>query len=226
MKVAIFGATGMVGQSAIRECLLDAHVAAVLCVGRTPTRVQHPKLKDIQTSDLWNLSNHEQALTGIDACFFCMGVSTTGVNEAEFKRLNYDLPLSIANTLARLNPGKMTFIYVSGAGTDSTEKGRVMWARVKGATENALLRLPFKAAYMFRPGIIQPMNGVCSKTPAYRLGYFFLKPVLPVVKAIFPEKVLTSEQVGRAMIAVSKHGPEKRLLEPADLYLLGTRGTL
>jgi len=148
----------MVGQGVLRECLLDPEVQVVQTVGRTPTGLKHPKLREIVRSDLLDYTEIESALRGFDACFFCLGVSSTGMSESEYERVTYAVTMAAAQTLSRLNPG-MTFIYVSGAGTDSSEKGRVMWARVKGKTENALLRLPFKAAYMFRPGAIQPVYG-------------------------------------------------------------------
>jgi len=160
----------MVGQGVLRECLLDPDIEGVLTVGRSAAGVQHPKLHEIVQPDLFHYSGIEAELKGFDACFFCLGVSSAGMSEQQYKNLTYTLPLAAAETLSRLNPA-MTFVYVSGAGTDSSEKGRVMWARVKGKTENAILRLPFKAAYMFRPGVIQPLHGARSKTTAYRVGY-------------------------------------------------------
>lgn len=170
MNVVIFGATGMVGQAALRACLADFGVKRVLAVGRTPTGRSHPKLREVVRIDLFDYGGAEADLTGYDACFFCLGVMSSGMDEASYTRLTYDLTMAAATVLLRLNPA-MTFVYVSGAGTDSSETGRVMWARVKGRTENALRRLPFKAVYLFRPGIIQPLNGIQSKTPAYRTFY-------------------------------------------------------
>ena len=164
MNVLIFGATGMVGQGVLRECLLDPGVASVLSIGRSSTGVSHPKLREIVHSDLTNYAPIESQLTGLDACFFTLGVTSAGLTEEQYARITYDLTLSTAETLARLNPG-MTFVYVSGQGTDSTECGRVMWARVKGRTENALLRLPLKAC-IFRPGLIGPRFGARSQAPA------------------------------------------------------------
>jgi len=154
-------------------------------------------------------------LRGYDACFFCLGVSSAGMAEADYRRLTYDLTMAAAETLAKLNPD-MTFIYVSGMGTDSTEQGRSMWARVKGATENALLRLPFAAAYMFRPGVIQPMHGEKSKTRLYRVMYVLTGFVIPLLR-VFPKYVTTTERIGRAMIEVAKHGAPKKLLETQDI---------
>ncbi len=216
MNVLIFGATGMVGQGVLRECLLGPDVQVVQTVGRTPTGLKHPKLREIVRSDLLDYTEIESALRGFDACFFCLGVSSTGMSESEYERVTYTVTMTAAQTLSRLNPG-MTFIYVSGAGTDSSEEGRIMWARVKGKTENALLRLPFKAAYMFRPGATQPVHGARSKTPAYRVIYSLAKPVLPLLRRLFPRHILTTEELGRAMLQVAKSGAPKTILESADI---------
>jgi uncharacterized protein YbjT (DUF2867 family) len=219
MNVLIFGATGMLGQAVLRECLLDPAVTLVKTIGRNPTADQHPKLQQLRHPDLWHYDSIEAELAPFDACFFCLGVSAAGMTEAEYSHTTFDMTLAAATTLARLNP-QMTFVYVSGAGCDSTEKGSVMWARVKGKTENALLALPFKAAYMFRPGAIQPLHGVKSKTKAYRLLYSATKPLWPLLRRWFPNQVLTSEQIGLAMLKVAKQGAPKRLLESADLNAL------
>ena len=216
MKVVIFGATGMVGQGVLRECLLDPDIEAVLTVGRSPTGVHYAKLREIVQPDLIHYSGIETELRGFDACFFCLGVSSAGMSEQQYENLTYTLTLAAAETLSRLNPA-MTFVYVSGAGTDSSEKGRIMWARVKGKTENTILRLPFKAAYMFRPGVIQPVHGARSKTTAYRVGYALAKPVLPLLRRLFPRYILTTEEIGRAMIHVAKRGAPKKILESWDI---------
>jgi uncharacterized protein YbjT (DUF2867 family) len=218
MNVLLFGATGMVGQGVLRECLLDPAVTRVVAVGRSATGQLHAKLRDLVVPDLYNLSAVEAELSGFDACFFCLGVSAAGLSEERYAHVTYDLTLSVANTLARLDPD-MTFVYVSGMGTDSTEHGRVMWARVKGRTENALLRLPFKA-YMFRPGMIQPLHGIRSRTTWYRLLYAVAWPLIPIVRALAPDAVTTTEQVGRAMIAVARRGYAKRVLETRDINSL------
>ncbi|RQO36372.1 epimerase [Herminiimonas sp. KBW02] len=218
MKVLVFGATGMVGQGVLRECLLDPEVTQALCLGRNPTGQQHPKLREIVHTDLYDYSNIEAELTGVDACFYCLGVSSVGMNEADYAHISYDMTLAAAATLARLNPN-MVFTYVSGAGTDSTEKGAVMWARVKGKTENALLRLPLRA-YMFRPGIIQPLHGVRSKTRLYQFFYTLAAPLFPVFRAIFPQQITTTEQVGKAMLIVARRGSDKKLLESKDIATL------
>ena len=216
MNVILFGATGMVGQGVLRECLLASDVQSVLSIVRNPTGQQHPKLRELVPSDFFDLSSIEPEFSGYDACFFTLGVSSAGMPEQQYNHLTYDLTLAAAQPLARLNPG-MTFIYVSGAGTDSSESGRTMWARVKGKTENALLRLPFKAAYMFRPGAIQPLHGITSKTRSVQIIYALIKPILPLLKALFPRHIATTEQVGRAMLNVARHGFPKPILEAGDI---------
>lgn len=220
MKILIFGATGMVGQGVLRECLLAPDVESVVAVGRNATGQQHPRLRDLVHKDMYDYSAIEPQLQGFDACFFCLGVSSVGMKEPEYKRITYDLTLAAATVLARLNPA-MTFTYVTGAGTDSSERGSSMWARVKGATENALLRLPFKAAYMFRPGMIQPLHGIRSKTPLYDAAIVVLRPVLGLAHSLWPNKVTTTEKIGRAMLAVARNGAPKVLLDPADINALG-----
>jgi uncharacterized protein YbjT (DUF2867 family) len=218
MNVLIFGATGMVGQGVLRECLLAPDVRLVQTVGRTATGVQHPKLRDLIQKDLFHYAN-EADFSRFDACFFCLGVSSAGMKEADYERITYSITLAAAETLSRLNP-RMTFIYVSGAGTDSSEQGRSMWARVKGRTENALMRLPFKDVYMFRPGAIEPLHGERSKTPAYRALYVILKPLLRLLRRIFPNSILTTEQIGLAMLNAARRRAPKRVLEPKDIRLL------
>jgi uncharacterized protein YbjT (DUF2867 family) len=216
VNILIFGATGMVGQGVLRECLADSDVRVVQTIGRTPTRAQNSKLREIVHGDLTNYQSVEPQLTGFDACFFCLGVSSSGMTEQDYGRLTYDVTLAAAQTLFRLNP-QMTFVYVSGAGTDSSEKGRTMWARVKGRTENGLLRLPFNAVYMFRPGMIQPLEGLRSKTPSYRVLYTLTKPLLPILRALFPNHVLTTRQIGLAMLSVAKRGFPQSILESKDI---------
>lgn len=217
MQVLLFGATGMVGQGVLRECLLAPDVESVTTVGRTSTWTSHPKLNDMVCPDLFDLSGLETESAGLDACFFCLGVSSMGMTEEAYRRVTYELTLSVAQTLVRLNP-RMTFIYVSGAGTDSTEKGRSMWARVKGQTENALLRLPLKTVCMFRPGLIVPLHGARSKTRFVRLTYLLTRPVLPLLQLL--PSVTTTEKVGRAMLRVAREGAPKTVLEAADINAL------
>jgi uncharacterized protein YbjT (DUF2867 family) len=218
MKVILFGATGMVGQGVLRECLVDPEVETVLVVGRSPTGQRDAKLREIVHTDLSDLSAIQGQFAGYDACFFCLGVSSAGMSEEAYRRVTYDLTMSVAQAMVRQNP-RMTFTYVSGQGTDSSERGRMMWARVKGRTENALLKLPFNA-YMFRPGFIQPMYGVRSKTRLYRALYAVTAPLYPVLKKIAPKQLTSSEQVGRAMITVARTGAPKRVLETRDINSL------
>jgi hypothetical protein len=215
MNVMIFGATGMVGQGVLRECLLDPKVQLVQTVGRTATGVPHPKLREIVHTDLWNYEPIEASLSGFDACFFCLGVSSSGMKEEDYKRITYGITIAAADVVCRLNP-RMTFIYVSGAGTASSERGPIMWARIKGKTENALLQMPF-AAYMFRPGMIEPLDGIQSKTKAYHRFYKLAKRLLPTLRALFPNHVLTTKQIGRAMLIVTREGYPKRVLESKDI---------
>jgi uncharacterized protein YbjT (DUF2867 family) len=219
MKVLLFGATGMIGQGVLRECLLDSQATEILLVGRSPSGQTHPKLRELLHQDFFDFSAIEGELSGLDACFFCLGVTSAGLTEEVYHRLTHDLTLAAARTLSGLNPG-MTFIYVSGAGTDSTERGRVMWARVKGQTENALLRLPFKAVYLFRPGLIQPLHGITSSTRLYRVLYRALGPVLPLLKAVWPDSLTTTEQLGKAMIHTALQGAPKSVLETRDINRL------
>lgn len=219
MNILLFGATGMVGQGVLRECLLDAGVTRVLCVGRSATGQADPKLRELVLADLRDCSGIEADLSGFDACFFCLGVSSVGMNEEAYRRITYELTLTIAQALVRLN-SQMTFVYVSGAGTDSTERGPRMWARVKGATENALMRLPFKAVYMFRPGFIQPMHRVRSKTALYQAIYVLATPLFALLRRRIPDRITTSERIGLAMLAVARHGAARPLLEVTDINAL------
>ena len=216
MNVILFGATGMVGQGVLRECLLDPDVHQILSIVRTPSNQPHPKLRELVHTDFFDYSAIEPELTGFDACFFSLGVSSTGMDEAKYTHLTHDLTLAAATTLARLNP-QMTFVYVSGAGTDSTEHGRTMWARVKGKTENDLLKLPFHAAYMFRPAFIQPLHGIRSKTRLYQFFYTALNPILPLLKSAFPKYITTTEELARAMLNVARNGYPTPILATPDI---------
>ena len=206
----------MVGQGVLRECLLAGDVNSVLAIGRTGTGQQHAKLQEIVRSDLFDLSPVENRLAGFDACFFCLGVSAAGMSEQDYRRITYELTMSVATTLVKLNSA-MTFIYVSGAGTDSTERSRMMWARVKGKTENDLLKMSFRAAYMFRPGYIQPLHGIRTKTKWYGALYAVMGPLYPILRRVVPKYVTTTECVGRAMLNVVRHGAPKRFLENRDI---------
>jgi uncharacterized protein YbjT (DUF2867 family) len=215
MKVILFGATGMVGQGVLRECLRDDGVEGVLAVGRGPTGLTHPKLRELVRKDLFEVDGVEAELQGYDACFFCLGVSAAGMSEADYTRLTFDLTLGWARALARINPA-MTFVYVSGAGTG----GKAMWARVKGRTEEALLAL-FPSAYMVRLSALRAMNGEVSKTRWTRISYTLFRPLLPLIHAIAPGAVITTEELGRAMIRAAREGAPKRVLESRDLCALG-----
>jgi uncharacterized protein YbjT (DUF2867 family) len=213
MKVLIFGATGMIGQGVLRECLRDPDVEQVLCLGRQPTGSTHGKLRELIHRDFLDLSPLEADLAGFDACFFCLGVSSAGMGEADYRRITLDLTLHAAGLLSRLNPD-MSFSYVSGAGSG---QGKAMWARVKGETEHALLRLPFKAVHLFRPGFIQPLHGIRSRTPLYRLVYAVAAPLTPLLRRLAPRSITTTEQLGRAMLAVARNGYPTPILEARDI---------
>lgn len=215
LRVIITGTTGMVGKGVLLECLDHPDVAEVLIINRSTVGFNHPKLKEILHSDFYDLSPIEDELKGYNACFFCLGVSAAGMSEEKYTDVTYNLTKHFAETV--INP-EMTFIYVSGAGTDSTEKGSMMWARVKGRTENMLLDMPFKQAFMFRPGIILPMRGVKSKTALYNAAYIILRPFFPLIKKL--PSATDTIKVGKAMINVALHGSDKTHLENKDINKL------
>jgi uncharacterized protein YbjT (DUF2867 family) len=215
VRVVVFGATGMIGQGVLRECLLDADVTSVLVVGRSSTGQRSAKLRELTVTDFSDFSGVEGELAGLDACFFCLGVSSAGLSEEAYRRITYDTTLAAARTLLRANP-ELVFIYVSGVGTDSTERGRVMWARVKGRTENELLALTPRS-YMLRPGFIQPLHGARSSTRLYRVLYAVLRPVFPVLRVTLRSSYTNTERIGRAMINIAKLGAPTRVLEPRDI---------
>ncbi len=212
IKAIITGATGMVGEGVLHECLLHPDVESVLVINRKPCGVNHEKLKEIIHQDFFDLSQIENHLSGYSACYFCAGVSSVGKKEDEYKRITYDLTLNFANTLLKLNHN-LTYCYVSGVGTDSTEKGRSMWARVKGKTENDLLKLPFKAAFMFRPGYIQPTGGLKSTYKVYKI----FAPFYPLIKLLFSKYATTLKEIGLTMINVTLYGSDKKVLECRDI---------
>ena len=222
MNVLLFGASGMIGQAVLRECLLDPDVERVVTVGRRPTGQSNSKLTELVRPDLSTLAPIENQLTGFDASFFCLGVSALGMTEEQYTRVNYDLTVGVAKTLLRTSPN-VTFIYVSGAGTDSSERGRTMWARVKGRTENTLLSLPFKAAYMFRPGAVIPLHGIRSSTRWYNVMYAVTKPIYPILRRLAPTMITTTEELARAMLAVARNGYSTHILEMADIIRIGAR---
>ncbi|MBW8706425.1 hypothetical protein MBT84_43075 [Streptomyces sp. MBT84] len=220
MNVVVFGASGMVGHGVLRACLLDPSVTRVLVVVRSPLGITHPKLQEIVHHDFTDLSALTEQLTGLDACFYCLGISSAGRSEAAYTRITHDFTLAAALVLSANNPG-LTFTYVSGEGTDSSESGRTMWARVKGRTENALLALPMNA-YMFRPGYIQPMHGAVSKTRAYRLGYALTSWLYPLLRRVAPGHTTTTDHLGRAMLALTRPGTtDSRILYSRDINRLG-----
>jgi uncharacterized protein YbjT (DUF2867 family) len=216
MNVLLFGASGMIGQGVLRECLLDPEVSRVLAVGRSPSGQTHAKLTDLVARDLTALSPTQ--LAGYDACFFSLGVTSLGMNEEQYTKVTYDLTVAIARPVLEANPN-IVFVYVSGQSTDSTERGSTMWARVKGRTENALLAMS-KRMVMFRPGAIIPLHGIKSRTGWYNAFYAVAKPLLPVLRVIAPSSILTTEQLGRAMLVVAKRGAPKQILETRDIAAL------
>jgi uncharacterized protein YbjT (DUF2867 family) len=221
MRVIVVGATGMVGQGVLRECLLDPGVERVLVVGRRPLGRSDAQLVEKVVPDLTDLASIEGELAGYDACFFCLGVTSVGLTEEQYRKVTYDITAAFVAALARQSPG-LTFVFVSGRGTDSTEKGKVMWARVKGAAENVVLGGGFKAAYMFRPGVIQPLHGIRSRTTAYRILYTLFSPVFFLVKLLAPRSITTTESVGRAMLEAARRGAPKTILENPDINALAS----
>lgn len=212
VRAILTGTTGMVGEGVLRECLLHPEVEAVLVINRKPCGVKHEKLKEIIHSDFLSLVSIEKELKGYNACYFCAGVSSLGKKEKEYTRITYDLTIHFADTLLK-HGSQLTFCYVSGVGTDSTEKGKIMWARVKGKTENDLLKRPFKDAYMFRPGYIQPTRGLRKTYLIYKI----ISPLYPVIKVLFPRYVVSLEELGKAMINVTLKGSDKKVLECTDI---------
>lgn len=219
MNVLLFGATGMVGRGVLLECLDAAPIKSVLVVGRNPCGVVHQKLDEVILDDLFNVESLGPALADRDACFFCLGISSVGLPEDAYYRVTHDLTLAVARALLAAAPHSV-FLYVSGAGTDSTERGRVRWARVKGKTENELLGLGFRAAYMFRPGLIQPLRGVRSRTGWYQALYTVMSPVVPLMRRLAPQLVTTTVAVGRGMIRVAAEGYSKPILDTRDINRL------
>jgi uncharacterized protein YbjT (DUF2867 family) len=222
VKVILFGATGMLGQGALRACLRDEGVSDVLAIGRSPTGRQDAKLREIRHEDFADFSTIAAEFDGCDACLFCLGVSSVGMSEADYRRVTYDYTLAAARTIAERSPNA-TFLYVSGARTDSSARGRSMWARVKGETENALLEL-LPNAYMLRPGYIQPVHGARSKTRLYRVLYTLLgRPLYPVLRRLFPRNVTTTDELARVMLDIARRGAPKRILETADIHAVASR---
>jgi uncharacterized protein YbjT (DUF2867 family) len=218
IKAVITGATGMVGEGVLHECLNHPGVESVLVINRRTAGIQHPKLKEIVYDNFQNIAEIERKLSGYNACFFCLGTTSVGKNEAEYKNIAFEITKTFADALIRPN-SDMTFCYVSGAGTDSTEKGKIMWARIKGKTENYLLNLGFKDAYMFRPALITPTKGLKNTLTLYKI-FFFL---IPVVKLFFPKHICSLEQIGQAMINAAIKGYDKKILEVEDIKSLAAK---
>ncbi len=221
-KVIITGATGMIGRGVLLECLDHPEIAEVLAIGRNSHGMDHPKLKELIHKDFTDFSQVKDQLIGYDGCFFCLGISAAGLKEAQYKRITYDFTLTLAKTLHTLDPG-MTFNYVSGQGTDSTEKGKMMWARVKGKTENDLLKLGFKQAYMFRPGAIIPLRGIKSRTKSYQFMYDNFTWLLKIIKRIAPDSIVNTTQIGLAMINSVTNGYNQPILKPKDIIVLSEK---
>lgn len=219
MKVIITGASGMVGEGVLHECLQHPSIEQILVVGRKTCGVTNPKLKEVLHSNFFDLKDVEPYLVGYDACFFCLGVSSVGMKEAEYTKLTHTLTLHFAQTVSKINPS-MSFSYISGAGTDSSEKGRSMWARVKGRTENDLKKLPFKKVYNFRPGYLQPTEGLKNTLSLYKyLGWLF-----PVLRLFLGKYVSTLAELGQAMINATLYQVDKDTpLEVPDILELAKR---
>lgn len=215
MKVILFGATGMIGQGVLLECLRDPVVEQVLVVGRSPTGARSPKVREVIHRDLENYGGMEATLAGYDACLFCLGTSARGMREADYERITYGFAMAAATALSRVQPG-MAFLFVSGAGSDSSERSSAMWARIKGRTENALMHLPLRT-YMFRPGFIEPLDGIQPRNRAYRAIYRMLGPAMPLLVRIFPHRILTTREIGQAMLAVARSGYATPILEVRDI---------
>jgi uncharacterized protein YbjT (DUF2867 family) len=220
IKAIILGSTGMVGQGLLLECIEDPRVESVLLVNRRTAGVTNNKVKEIIHHDFYDFSSLAKEFANYNACFFCLGVSAVGMNEEEYSKITFDITIAAAKACLRANP-EFTFCYVSGAGTNSTEKGLAMWARVKGKTENTLLSMPFKNAYMFRPGFIQPMKGITSRTKWYRILYAIFKPFFFVLKP-FKEIATDSSTLGRAMINITIKGYPKKIIESTDINIIGS----
>lgn len=221
MKILIYGATGMVGQGVLREAIHASDVNEILCVGRRPVESASAKVSNLIVGDLFDHDTIAPQITGFDACFFCIGTTSFGKPEFEYKRLTYDLALTIAKGLLPQNP-ELTFVYVSGQGADSTESGKIMWARVRGKLENSLFKLGFKSAHSLRPGYIQPLDGIKSKTALYRLPYAALGFAYPLLKKLFPNAICSTRTVGQAMLQLARVGSGPRILEAADINRLAS----
>lgn len=223
IKAIITGSTGMVGKGILLECLENPNVESVLVINRNPIGIKHEKLKEIIHKDFYNLDSIKSKLEGYNACYFSLGISSVGMSEEDYIKITYDLTMNFAKNLLEKNKD-LTFCFVSGAGTDSSEKGKIMWARVKGKAENAILKMPFKNSYAFRPAYIQPIGEVKSKTGLYNFGIQVAKHLYPILKVIFPNHTTTSQAIGKAMINVVQKGYENRVIESKDINILANEG--
>ncbi|EKA7411171.1 epimerase [Vibrio parahaemolyticus] len=219
MKVIIFGATGMVGRATLRECLNANDVTEVLAIGRSKLEVEHPKLDSLILDDMFNYEGLTNRLSQFDACLFCLGTSISSSTEEEYLNLNQTLPLTVAKAMSEANPD-MSFVYISGKGTDSSETGKVAWARIKGKTENDLLKMPFKAVYLLRPALIIPMNGEESQETTYRLLYRYTGWLMRLVRGAFPSMITDSEKVGTAILNLLRRGESSVVVENQDINLI------
>ncbi|MBK8805561.1 MAG: NAD-dependent epimerase/dehydratase family protein [Bacteroidales bacterium] len=218
-KVVIFGASGMIGQAVLNECIKNDTVSKILLISRQKTNIANSKIEEIIHTDMFNLTPIATALSGFNVCYNCIGISSVGMDEKTFTRYTFDLTTHIAQTMLQNNP-ESYFTYISGQGTDSSEKGRVMWARVKGRTENALIKMPFKAVYIFRPGYIQPLNGIKSRTKLYNALYFFTKPLYFILKH-FEKQITDTNRTAKSFINCIKYNESKNILEIEDINRLG-----
>lgn len=221
MKILLLGGSGLVGRGVLRECILDPQVTHIKLIGRSPidpaSHLASTKLSELVMPDMFDYSGVESQLAGFDACFICLGIAAKDMtNAVQYERLTYQLTLAAASTIARLNP-HISLTYVSGAGTDGTAQSKSLWMRVKGQTEQALLALPIKQAVMFRPLAVQAVNGEVARNGLYRLAFWMARPVMTLARKLLPRHIVTTEQVGRAMLSVAKHGSAKRVLESADI---------
>jgi len=222
MNILIYGSSGMIGQGVLRECLKADDVESVTAVRRSPLNEKHPKLDQVVSEKLTFTLPGKNDAGNWDACFFCLGASSSGMTEEQYNRLTFSLTLDVAAHLMRLSPG-MTFIYVSAAGADTSETGKSMWARIKGKTENALFRQGFSSVVVFRPGVIQPLHGIRSRTPSYRFLYCMMAPVLPMLKRMMPDSILTTEEIGRAMLNAVRYNCSNVVLEKEDISRLARK---
>ncbi len=219
MRAVIFGASGMVGQSLLRECLLDSNIESVLTVGRSRLEATQRKHRHLTHANFLDFTPLQEQFNGLDVCFYCLGIASAGLSEEEYKTITCDYTIAATKSLINANPS-ITFIFISGAGADSSESGRIMWARIKGKTENTLFAMPFKAVYAIRPAFIQPLHGITSRTRLYRALYRVFWPLIPLIRLLAPNSVITTQALGKVMLRIARDGAPKRLLESRDIVAL------